>query len=284
MNMLRPGLDLERLAAERARDYQEAEPFPNIQLPDFFDPALLDEVVGEFPDLSRHKDIWRYDNSNERKLASRGESLFGPATKRLGHFLNSQPMLEFLQKLTGIKETLIPDPYFEGGGYHEIKPGGLLKVHSDFNKNRQTGLDRRINLLVYLNKDWQESYGGHFELWDREMKRAVRRVLPTFNTVAIFSTTDFSYHGHPDPLTCPPDRSRRSMALYYYSNGRPASEVQSGLEEHTTLFKGRQGVEGDVQVVPERTTAGSLLKDCIPPVVLRAVQRLRGTSVPSKEN
>jgi hypothetical protein len=284
MNILRPGLDLGQLAAERAQDYQGAEPFPNIQFQDFFDPALLDEVLGEFPDLSRQKDIWRYDNPNERKLASRGEALFGPATRRLGHFLNSQPMLEFLQKLTGIKEALIPDPYFEGGGYHEIKPGGLLKVHSDFNKNRQTGLDRRLNLLVYLNKDWQESYGGHFELWDLEMKRAVRRVLPTFNTVAIFSTTDFSYHGHPDPLTCPPDRSRRSMALYYYSNGRPAHEVQSGLEDHTTLFKGRQGVAGDVQEVRERMTAGSILKDCIPPVVLRAVKKLRGTSVPSKES
>jgi Rps23 Pro-64 3,4-dihydroxylase Tpa1-like proline 4-hydroxylase len=80
------------------------------------------------------------------------------------HFLNSQPFLEFLQQLTGIKETLIPDPYFEGGGFHEIKPGGYLKMHVDFHKHKLTKLDRRLNILVYLNEDWKEEYGGHFEL------------------------------------------------------------------------------------------------------------------------
>lgn len=282
MNILGPGLDLEKLAAEKERVYQDAEPFPNIQFPGFFEPAMLEEVLKEFPDLSQRRQIWKYDNANERKLASKGEALFGPVTKLLVHFLNSQPMLEFLQKLTGIKEMLIPDPYFEGGGYHEIKPGGLLKVHSDFNKNHKTNLDRRINLLVYLNKDWDEKYGGHFELWDREMKRAVRRVLPTFNTVAIFSTTDFSFHGHPDPLTCPPDRSRKSLALYYYSNGRPAEEVNAGMEDHSTLFKGRQGVKDDVQE-PARKSAGSILKDCIPPVVLRAMRKFKEPAAPAKE-
>jgi len=282
MNMLSPGTDLGKLGAENARAYQEAEPFPNIKFPNFFDPAMLDEVLKEFPDLSQKKNIAKYDNPNERKLASKGEALFGPVTKRLAHFLNSQPMLEFLQKLTGIQETLIPDAYFEGGGYHEIKPGGLLKIHSDFNKDYRTGLDRRINLLVYLNKDWEESYGGHFELWDREMKRAVRRVLPTFNTVAIFSTTDFSYHGHPDPLTCPPDRSRKSIALYYYSNGRPAQEVNAGLEDHSTLFKGRQGVRDDVREEAAGKPAGSLLKDCIPPVVLRAMKKWKRPPEPAE--
>ena len=76
-----------------------------------------------------------------------------------------------------------------GAGQHEIKPGGLLKIHADFNKHNISGLDRRLNVLVYLNKDWKEEYGGHFELWDKDMKHCVKKILPTFNTMAIFSTT-----------------------------------------------------------------------------------------------
>lgn len=239
--------DLQQLAADSKAAYQSAEPFPNATFDDFFDETMLESVLAEFPDLQKAKNALAYDNHNEKKLAAKGEALFGPVTKQLVHFLNSEPMLDFLQELTGIEETLVPDPYLEGGGYHEIKPGGLLKIHADFNKNDRTRLDRRINLLVYLNKDWEESYGGHFELWDRTMSVSHKKILPVFNRIAIFSTTDFSYHGHPDPLSCPPDRSRKSIALYYYSNGRPASEVNKGLEEHTTLFVGRKGLDGDVK-------------------------------------
>jgi Rps23 Pro-64 3,4-dihydroxylase Tpa1-like proline 4-hydroxylase len=107
------------------------------------------------------EDKIHYSNPNENKYATKGEYRFGPNTKHLVHFLNSQPFLEFLQEMTGIKETLIPDPYFEGGGFHEIKPGGFLKLHVDFHKHRKMNLDRRLNLLVYLNEDWEESYGGH---------------------------------------------------------------------------------------------------------------------------
>jgi hypothetical protein len=118
------------------------------------------------------------------------------------HFLNSQPFLEFLCILTGIN-TLLPDPYFEGGGAHQIMPGGHLKIHADFNKHILTNLDRRLNVLIYLNKDWEESWGGHLEFWDKELKSPVKKILPIFNRMAIFTTTSTSYHGHPDPLKCP---------------------------------------------------------------------------------
>lgn len=101
------------------------------------------------------------------------------------HFLNSEPFLEFLQILTGIKEPLIGDPYFIGGGQHEIKKGGLLKVPADFNKHQKLDLDRRINLLVYLNKEWKEEYGGNFELWNKDMSKC-KKNLPLFNRIAIF--------------------------------------------------------------------------------------------------
>src|SRR5215210_1660828 len=131
-------------------------------------------------------------------------------------------------------EGLIPDPYFGGAGPHQILPGGFLKVHVDFNRHPLLQLDRRLNLLVYLKEDWEEAYGGHLELWDREMTRCERKILPVFNRTVVFSTTDFSFHGHPVPLSCPEGRSRKSVSFYYYTNGRPAEERS---EPHDTIFR-----------------------------------------------
>ncbi len=238
--------DLLEVARQHASEYKKAAPFPNICFENFFDADFLNQVLEEFPDLSQKKAI-SYKNTKEIKLAGRGEQFFGAQTKQFMHFLNSEPFLMFLQILTGIKEPLISDPYFAGGGQHEIKPGGLLKIHADFNKHHTLGLDRRINVLVYLNKNWQESYGGHFELWDENMEGCVKKILPHFNTMAIFSTTDFSFHGHPNALNCPEDRSRKSLALYYYSNGRPAHEVHQNEKRHSTIFKARKDDADDME-------------------------------------
>lgn len=270
MNFLNPGINLQQLAKEKKEEYRNAAPFPNIVLENFLNEDMLNRVLEEFPDLSKKAEVIHYANHNEKKLATLGEAVFGETTKLLAHFLNSEPILNFLQELTGIEEVLVPDPYFEGGGYHEIKPGGLLKIHADFNKNTLTKLDRRINLLVYLNKDWEEAYGGHFELWDKDMTTSCKKILPVFNRVAIFSTTDFSYHGHPNPLTCPPDRSRKSLALYYYSNGRPSSEINDGLEEHGTLFRGRPGVEEDIKEVVQR----NILREFVPPIIFNGLKKV----------
>jgi Rps23 Pro-64 3,4-dihydroxylase Tpa1-like proline 4-hydroxylase len=273
MNFLNSRIkDLQQLAKEKQKEYLKAEPFPNIVFDDFFNEDLLAQVLADFPDLLKKDEVINYNSQNEKKLAAKGEKHFSDTTKAFIHYLNSQPVLEFLQELTGIKETLLPDPYLNGGGYHEIKPGGLLKVHADFNKHEMTMLDRRINLLVYLNKDWKESYGGHFELWDKNMTKSYKKILPIFNRVAIFSTTDFSYHGHPDPLTCPSDRSRKSIALYYYSNGRPKSEISS--KPHATLFVNRAGIENDT--LKEPVTLKQIVVDLIPPLLLRGIKKIVG--------
>lgn len=271
MNYLNENIkDLKQLGKDKHDEYINAAPFPNIVFDNFFDEGLLSQVLDDFPDLSKKEDVITYNNQNEKKLEAKGEQYFSDTTKALVHYLNSQPVLEFLQELTGIKQILLPDPYFNGGGYHEIKPGGLLKVHADFNKHDKTWLDRRLNLLVYLNKDWDESYGGHFELWDKSMSKSQKKVLPVFNRVAIFSTTDFSYHGHPNPLTCPPDRSRKSLALYYYSNGRPKSEISE--TPHSTLFVGRAGINNDV--IKEPITIKDIVRNITPPVLYKGLKRL----------
>src|SRR5580698_3047972 len=173
------------------------------------------------------------------------------------------------ETLTGISSVL-PDPYYTGGGLHQIRPGGLLEVHADFSYHNALRLDRRINVLIYLNKDWREEYGGHFELWDRDVTRAEKKILPIFNRCAIFSTTSVSFHGHPVPLACPPERNRKSIATYYYTNGRPEEDPEL-THRHEVAFQERPGVN--------RVKATIKIKKAIraitPPILTDLVRSLR---------
>ena len=144
--------------------------------------------------------------------------------------LNGGAFLNFLENLTGIT-GLVSDPHLRGGGLHEIRRGGTLGVHADFNLHPRLKLYRRLNLLIYLNKDWNEAWGGALELWDGQ--RCVRAISPLFNRAVLFDTSNFSYHGHPHALDCPPDRSRKSVALYYYSLECPS---ETDRTEHGTVF------------------------------------------------
>ncbi|MEE9374028.1 MAG: 2OG-Fe(II) oxygenase [Saprospiraceae bacterium] len=268
--------ELMALAEKNQSIYLTATPFPHITFHDFFNTSYLDLILKEFPDLSKKKTI-SHNNTREIKYGSKGELFFGKETKKLMHFLNSEPFLNFLQKLTGIKEQLIPDPHFSGGGQHEIKKGGLLKIHVDFNKHPETSLDRRINVLVYLNKDWQKSFGGYLELWNNDMSECGAKILPIFNTLTVFSTTDFSYHGHPDSLNCPEDRSRKSLALYYYSNGRPAEETNTRNVQHGTLFKPRKGNKNDSKAFSfSNYSVSDILIEILPPIVIKSIKRMVG--------
>jgi Rps23 Pro-64 3,4-dihydroxylase Tpa1-like proline 4-hydroxylase len=264
------GNELIQLGKELSGQYQTAKPFPNIVIDDAFPKELLNGVLEEFPSPNQI-DWLEFKNKNELKLAARNELQFGSNTRSFIHFLNSGVFISFLEQLTGIK-NLIPDPNLEGGGLHQILKGGLLKIHADFNKHPKTGLDRRLNVLVYLNKDWEEGFGGHFELWNNSMTHCEKKILPLFNRMAIFSTTSTSYHGHPDPLNCPEDRSRKSIAIYYYTNGRPESEILTGQESHDTLFQPRAGF-GENTKVKVSLSPREYLKLFIPPIVVRYVAK-----------
>ncbi len=267
--------ELVSLGEERHEAYKNAKPFASTWFDDFFNKDALKKVLAEFPELGQPgKDEVFYANPNEVKHASKGEYKFGPLTREFMHFLNSQPFLEFLQNLTGIEETLVPDPYFEGGGCHQIKSGGFLKVHVDFHKHKMMGLDRRVNVLVYLNEDWDEAWGGHFELWEKDMSKCVTRIAPFFNRMAIFSTTDFSWHGHPDALACPPERNRKSLALYYYTNGRPDSEVsEANRKRITTTFAARKGQDSAKMTAFNNMV--NLANDLLPPLVVKGIKKFR---------
>jgi hypothetical protein len=231
-------LELRAEPAALRPSFLAASPFPHIAIDGLFEEVLLDRLLAAFP--APDGMAWqRFDNAQERKLGYTYRSELAPELRSFLWEMSSAQVLEFLEHLTGI-EGLIPDPYFGGAGPHQILPGGFLKVHTDFNWHPKMRLDRRLNLLVYLNRDWRDEYGGHLELWDRDMTAAVQRILPVFNRTVVFATTDFSYHGHPHPLACPPGMTRKSLSFYYYTNGRPDEERSA---PHDTIF--RKTHEGD---------------------------------------
>ena len=257
---------LAALAARNAASYRTAKPFPHVVIDDFLPEEVAQRVLDEFPNPTDPEWL-RWSLRTERKLQTTAEQGIGPFTRQVLNQFNAAAMIEFVEALTGI-EHLVPDPHYAGGGLHQIERGGFLKVHADFNRHPRLELERRLNLLLYLNRDWRDEYGGHLELWDREMTAPVERIAPIFNRCVIFNTTSFAYHGHPEPLECPEGMTRKSMALYYYSSTRPPEEV---VDAHTTLFQRRPGETR----LTSRESLKQTLKQFVPPIVTDAVRGLR---------
>ena len=225
---------LQALAADRNAAYRSAAPFPHIAIDDFLPLHTIEVLAAEFP--GPDSDIWfRAEKTWESKRSCEIETRFPPTIKQVLREFNSSAFISFLEALTGI-DGLIPDPHYRGGGLHSISRGGNLGVHADFNYYERLKLHRRLNVLLYLNDEWPSEFGGNLELWDDRMTHCVRAYSPQYNRCVIFSTTDDSYHGHPDPLNCPKHRTRNSLALYYYTADRPDAERST---PHSTLFQQR---------------------------------------------
>lgn len=226
--------ELDTILPQLSKYYQHAQPFPHIVLDDVLNPLMLMNALTFFPEPSNAQ-WWKYDNVLERKLAKDDLSDIHSSLRYLIYELMEKRFCRLLERLTGIP-GLIVDQTLNGGGLHQIVRGGKLDIHADYNYHPINRLDRRLNVLLYLNQDWKPEWKGQLELWDKDVTQCVKSIDPIFNRMVIFSTTDTSWHGHPDPLECPEGVSRKSIALYYYSNGRPMHETS---EPHSTIFKRR---------------------------------------------
>lgn len=217
-----------------------SKPFNHIVLDDFLSEYAADSLLNDLN--SDNYDTWdkRDDHKIQVKWRSnwKNDSDVPKNTLSIIHYLNSGEFLRWLSKLTGI-EGIIPDPYLTGGGFNLIRNGGSLAIHADGNWHDLMKIHRRLNVILYLNKDWEDSWGGHFELWSGEdgvPKKCDKKIKPDFNRLVIFKTDDFSFHGHPTPLKCPEDNGRKSLILYYYTSTRPEYEVVSIENKHRALF------------------------------------------------
>jgi Rps23 Pro-64 3,4-dihydroxylase Tpa1-like proline 4-hydroxylase len=221
--MLNPKL---KQAAESLKStYNNAYEYPHTVFDNFVDPTIIKDVEVEARMLTQMPEhSWRFgggDDEHASQLLKRGIKELDkmlPSMNLLCRYFNNPEFLEFLRELTGI-EDLVGDWSFEGGGFHVTYPGGLLNIHHDFNYTDKMGPDRmyrKVNLLVYLNEDWEKEWGGELELWKSDVSSKFKSIVPQFNRAVLFNIED-APHGHPDPLQCPEGECRRSLAFYYYS-------------------------------------------------------------------
>jgi hypothetical protein len=199
-----------------ARQYRQNHPCPHILLQDFLEPEIALEMTSQFPQAT--SDAWtQYKHANENKTGMAKREMFPPAIRAVTDELNSPKFVAWISELTGIP-NLLADPMLEGGGLHQSGPGGYLNVHTDFSMHHfHTHWHRRVNLILYLNPEWHEEWGGALELWEQKMVRCGAKYPPLLNHALIFTTDERSLHGFPDPLTCPDGQARKSLALYYYT-------------------------------------------------------------------
>jgi len=251
---------------EMSERYNMAHPFPHIILPNFLDAPVLDALSSGFPIVT---DTGESFSSTQEMLKTQfhPRNATTPQARRILDEFNTDLFLAFLSRLTGIR-GLVPDPTYSGGGFHETRSGGKLNIHADFSHHPTTHLQRRINLILFLNQNWKAEYGGHLELWERSMEKCAVSAAPELGTAVIFNTDSDSYHGHPNPLNTPPHVTRRSVALYYYSL---PEEVIGIIRRRTTDFKARPGTN-------DQAVAGfgmrDWLRDLTPPVIWRALKSL----------
>jgi len=246
--------------------YQSALPFPHAVFDHLLPRGLVEAVAAEHPENSTDangcvigKTKKCFMSTKNFRRAEVDSKTFGPRTRELFDMLRSPDWVRALEKLTGIP-NLIPDLHgFAGSGVHMTGDGGFLGLHADYNyKNGLAGptmgnddvivpgtaMVRRVNTLFYLNDEWPDDFGGHLEFWDRGMRGCQRRISPTpLGRYVVFTSNDFSYHGHPAPMRLPPTRMRRSASIYYYTRESfPAADCQNlyangTCAPHTTLYQ-----------------------------------------------
>lgn len=212
-------VDLQTLKSrlpELAEEYRSAGPFPHIVVDDVLFADAFSRAAKEFPPM--RDPFWKgYLHVNETKYGNTQPDTWGPTLNAVAKEFVSPEFVSFLEELTGIT-NLLPDWSMDGGGLHQTLRGGHLNVHADFTTHHvKENWSRRVNILLYLNEEWRDEWGGKLELWDKEMTAAQAKVQPAGNRMLVFTTTADSFHGHPDALTCPEDVARCSMALYYFT-------------------------------------------------------------------
>ena len=228
-----PPKEAAEIGKQFAAEYQSGKPYHYIGIDDFLPISIAEKVRQEA--LKVDEKPPEFSSAQEHLKASYNPDQLPHYTRLVFNALNSQSFIRFLEEMTGIK-GLIADPYFKGGGIHRTSNGGYLGIHADFNHHKQMDLERRLNVLIYLNPGWKAEYGGSFEIWTEDMSKKMASYPPVMNRMCCFSTSSTSMHGNPDPVNHPEGEPRISIALYYYTATWSESKIA-----HSTLFRPRPG-------------------------------------------
>ena len=198
---------------------------------------LAKKCLSSFPSIN--DSIWEHEHDNDIEVKSRTTwtSEFDIPDNIIDavKILNGANLLRAFSEVFNIQK-LLPDAYYTGGGLNIMQKGGLLGVHVDGNYHDASGLNRRLNTLLYLNPKWNKNWGGELSLYDRSGKKIIKKIAPIFNRLIVFDTNDYSFHGIPEPLNFPLDESRKSIILYYYTKeSRPANQSITEMP-HSALW------------------------------------------------
>jgi len=237
---------------ELAGRFAAGKPFRHVIIDGFLEHRFAEALLSGFPPFDPKYARNEAGEIGNKAVVERIRGL-GPAYAALDDLVKSREFLDLVGRITGI-EDLQYDPWYFGGGTHENRDGQDLDPHIDFNRHPHDRSHRRLNLIIYLNPEWDDAWGGSLELHrdPRAPDNDVRLVTPLFNRCVIFETNEISWHGF-SRINLPPDKrhlSRRSIALYFYTRERPADEL---AETHSTIYVDRP--------LPPQITAGHVLTD-----------------------
>jgi len=243
--------------------YRNGKPFPHVVLDGLFFESSLDPMLSEIGEMSREQWVNVDRDPRERTVRMRSAAEIREAGAHIVGILHSAAFLYLLTEITGI-EQLLPDPYLQGGGFAVMRRGDYFDVHADRSVAYETGLTRRLAMIIYLNKEWQPGFRGELELWSSDGKRAEVSVEPLFNRTILFEVAYPNFHGVPAPLACPADRTRQSFIIYYHT---AATNKLSSVKRHTTIFAPRFfGTPG--------ATVRSIVREIVPPFLRRLIRRV----------
>jgi Rps23 Pro-64 3,4-dihydroxylase Tpa1-like proline 4-hydroxylase len=262
-NLLAGKISLRSQIKELRYAYKTAKPFPHLIIDDLFSEGLLDSLLSEISEM--HPEQWLNMglDTRERTARMRSAAEMSTAGNQLTSIIHSAGFLYLLSEITGVTQ-LLPDPYLQGAGYALMQRGDYFSVHADRNVAYDTGLTRRLAMIVFLNKSWSPEYRGQLELWSSDAKRCEISIEPLFNKTVIFEVAYPNFHGVPAPLECPNDRQRQSFITYYHTAG---VKMPGERKPHTSIFAPRfYGTN--------RATLRSFLRDMTPPLLSRIIRRL----------
>jgi hypothetical protein len=271
--------DLSALFADRIRlptrieqlraSYQNTAPFPHVVIDNLFAPDILDPLLAEMAALQENQWLLVEALPHERLRRMRSAVDLGPAGSQMISLVHSASFLYLLSEITGVWQ-LLPDPYLQGAGYATMRRGDFFQVHSDRNVAYDTGLSRRLAMIVFLNKAWDPGYNGELELWNDAATRCEVSVEPVFNRTILFEVADPNYHGVPAPIACPEGQSRQSFIVYYHTVG---TDEKSARTPRTSTFA--------PSFYREDPRFRSFARQVTPPVLLKAAKKLAKLCFPA---
>ena len=230
MNSINPIYTSSEGVQNLQQEFQQGVPYKHLVMDNFLRESIAENLYDNFPSielLDKH-----YKGLNEKKSEGANFSQFHSSFSEIKTEIMSPEFCQWIAEVTQIPDVFVTDDKL-GTGLHQGGNGSFLDIHIDFNIHAEKNVHRRLNLLIYMNKDWLPEYGGDLEMWDANMTKCEKKVAPLFNRVVIFETSEISYHGY-SKITVPEHINRKSIYSYFYTDIR-----EGAVSYHDTVFKAK---------------------------------------------